>query len=134
RRLGVTIVATLACDGTHVDRCLRGRQFDRVLVDAPCSNTGVMRRRADLRWRLTAAEIGRLSELQGRLLSKAAETVRPAGVLVYSTCSLEREENDEVVARFLKTAPGFALESTRQLFPPRDEIDGAFVARLRRLG
>src|SRR5277367_4318776 len=71
RRLGVEIVATLACEGTHLDRCLRGEQFDRVLVDAPCSNTGVLRRRADLRWRIEETEIPRLAMLQEKLLAAA---------------------------------------------------------------
>lgn len=130
QRLGVTIVATLPCEGTRLDRCLRGEQFDRVLVDAPCSNTGVMRRRPDLRWRLTAAEITRLAELQRRLLQRAAEFVRPGGVLVYSTCSLEREENEAVLETFLSQTNGFACPTRQQLFPPRDQVDGAFVARL----
>jgi 16S rRNA (cytosine967-C5)-methyltransferase len=132
RRLGVQIVATLACEGTHLDRCLRGEEFDRVLVDAPCSNTGVLRRRADLRWRLTEEEIARLGALQVKLTESAAKFTKRGGVLVYSTCSLEREENEGVVEAFLKSHKEFALETTRSLFPPRDGVDGAFVARFRR--
>jgi 16S rRNA (cytosine967-C5)-methyltransferase len=132
RRLGVTIVATLACEGTHLDRCLRGEQFDRVLVDAPCSNTGVLRRRADLRWRIEESEIRRLATLQEKLLASAAPFTKPQGVLVYSTCSLEEEENQRVVERFGRSHPEFALEATRSIFPPRDGMDGAFVARFRK--
>ncbi|MGA2137937.1 MAG: RsmB/NOP family class I SAM-dependent RNA methyltransferase [Verrucomicrobiia bacterium] len=132
RRLGVDIVATLACEGTRLDRCLRGEEFDRVLVDAPCSNTGVLRRRVDLRWRLEETEIIRLAGLQTRLLAAAAKFVKPRGVLVYSTCSLEPEENERVVETFQATHPHFAVEATRSLFPPRDEVDGAFVARFQR--
>jgi 16S rRNA (cytosine967-C5)-methyltransferase len=131
RRLGVEIVSTLACRGTRLDRCLRGQMFDRVLVDAPCSNTGVMRRRPDLRWRLTEREISRLAELQSQLLQAAADFTKPGGALVYSTCSLEPEENERVVERFCRAHPRWALETTRSLFPPRDGVDGAFVARLR---
>jgi 16S rRNA (cytosine967-C5)-methyltransferase len=132
RRLGVEIVASLACEGTHLDRCLRGEEFDRVLVDAPCSNTGVLRRRADLRWRLDPTEITRLAALQGKLLAAAAKFTRLHGVMVYSTCSLESEENEHVIEKFLATQPDFTLETTRALFPPRDGMDGAFVARFRR--
>jgi 16S rRNA (cytosine967-C5)-methyltransferase len=132
RRLGVQIVATLACEGTRLDRCLRGEEFDRVLVDAPCSNTGVVRRRADLRWRLTEEEIARLAALQMRLIASAAKFTKRGGVLVHSTCSLEPEENEGVVEAFLKSHKEFALETTRSLFPPRDGVDGAFVARFRR--
>ncbi len=133
RRLGVTIVATLACEGTRAERCLRGEQFDRVLVDAPCSNTGVMRRRPDLRWRIEEAEIGRLAATQGKLLEAAAPFTRRSGALVYSTCSLETEENERVAELFRDSHPEFALETTRSTFPPRDSRDGAFVARFRRL-
>lgn len=126
RRLGVEIVATLACDGTRLDRCLRGQQFDRVLLDAPCSNTGVLRRRPDLRWRLREPELARLAQLQRRLLEKAFTFLKPGGVLVYSTCSLEPEENRDVIAG----VPG--LETIREIIPPRDPMDGAFVARFRR--
>jgi 16S rRNA (cytosine967-C5)-methyltransferase len=132
KRLRVSIVATLACEGTRLDRCLRGEQFDRVLVDAPCSNTGVMRRRPDLRWRIEEKEIARLAALQSKLLGKAAEFVKPGGVLVYSTCSLEPEENERVVERFLGGNPEFTLEATRSSLPTRDGIDGAFVARFGR--
>jgi 16S rRNA (cytosine967-C5)-methyltransferase len=132
RRLGVEIVATLACEGTRLDRCLRGEQFDRVLVDAPCSNTGVIRRRADLRWRIEEDEIARLAALQGKLLASAARFTKAGGVLVYSTCSLEEEENERVVETFLRARPGFTLETTRSLFPPRDGVDGAFVAMFRK--
>jgi 16S rRNA (cytosine967-C5)-methyltransferase len=132
RRLGVEIVASLACEGTHLDRCLRGEEFDRVLVDAPCSNTGVLRRRADLRWRLEPSEITRLATLQRKLLAAAAKFTKLRGVLVYSTCSLEPEENEQVIEKFLATHPDLSLETTRALFPPRDGVDGAFIARFRR--
>ena len=131
RRLDVTCVATLACEGTRLDRCLRGTQFDRVLLDAPCSNTGVLRRRVDLRWRLQADEITRLAVVQAQLLAAAGEFVKPGGVLVYSTCSLEPDENERVTERFRESHPKFALDATRSIFPPHDKMDGAFVARFR---
>jgi len=130
RRLGAEIVATLPCDGTRLDRCLRGERFDRVLVDAPCSNTGVMRRRPDLRWRIQEKEIARLAALQLKLLNQAVGLTKPGGVLVYSTCSLESEENERVVEQFIGSHADVRLETTRSLFPPRDGCDGAFVARL----
>lgn len=105
--------------------------FDRILVDAPCSNTGVLRRRVELRWRIQPGEIPRLAKAQLELLSEAARRIRPGGCLVYSTCSLEPEENGAVVQQFLAAHPGFQLESERALHPLRDRVDGAFVARLR---
>jgi len=131
RRLGVTIVATLACDGRNASRCLREERFDRVLVDAPCSNTGVLRRRPDLRWRLDPAELPKLAGLQLALLREAARLTKSGGVLVYSTCSLEREENEEVVRKFRAELPGWKLETVRRKLPTKDQMDGAFAARLR---
>ena len=106
------------------------QQFDRILVDAPCSNTGVMRRRVDLRWRIQPKEIERLRIAQLDLLNQAAPQVKPGGVLVYSTCSLEPEENQEVVKEFLSGHADFKLESERELLPFVDNVDGAFVAAL----
>jgi 16S rRNA (cytosine967-C5)-methyltransferase len=127
RRLGVTIVATLPCEGTRLDRCLRGSQFDRVLLDAPCSNTGVMRRRPDLRWRIQPAEIHRLAALQRKLLAVAAQFVKPGGILVYSTCSVEPEENEAVA----QPPPGFTLVEQRATCPPAGNMDGAFYSKMR---
>jgi 16S rRNA (cytosine967-C5)-methyltransferase len=104
--------------------------FDRVLVDAPCSNTGVLRRRVDLRWRIRPDEISRLRVTQLGLLRRAAPLLKPGGVLVYSTCSLEPEENTEVISQFLSERAGFKLERKRELLPFADAVDGAFVARL----
>jgi 16S rRNA (cytosine967-C5)-methyltransferase len=104
--------------------------FDRILVDAPCSNTGVMRRRVDLRWRIQPEEIERLRTAQLDLLQQAATQVKPGGVLVYSTCSLEPEENGEVVKQFLKEHADFKLDYERELLPFVDNVDGAYVARL----
>jgi 16S rRNA (cytosine967-C5)-methyltransferase len=104
--------------------------FDRVLIDAPCSNTGVLRRRVDLRWRIQPVEIDRLRKLQIGLLRRAAARVKPGGLLVYSTCSLEPEENENVVQELLAENKRFRLESQRQLLPFNDRVDGAYVARL----
>jgi len=106
-------------------------RFDRVLLDAPCSNTGVMRRRVDLRWRITPEEICRLRGKQWDLLMQAPATLKSGGVLVYSTCSLEPEENFGVVNEFLREHPNFKLESERELLPFTDHVDGAYVAKLK---
>jgi 16S rRNA (cytosine967-C5)-methyltransferase len=106
------------------------REFDRILVDAPCSNTGVIRRRLDLRWRVRLEEVLRLREVQLGLLAQAAPVLRPGGTLAYSTCSLEPEENRGVVDAFLAAHPDFRLAQERELFPPDARADGAYVAIL----
>lgn len=106
--------------------------FDRVLIDAPCSNTGVMRRRVELRWRVKPEEIKRLALTQMELLRAGAKRVRTGGFLVYSTCSLEREENQLVVGQFLAENSKFSLDKERTLTPMNDGVDGAYCARLLR--
>ena len=107
--------------------------FDRLLIDAPCSNTGVLRRRVDLRWRIRTEEIERLRATQLDLLRRAAPLLKRGGTLVYSTCSLELEENQDVIEEFLREQIGFKLEARREFIPFADEVDGAFVAKLRKL-
>jgi len=124
-RLGVTCVETVSAFRFPLSA------FDRVLVDAPCSNTGVMRRRVDLRWRISPEEISRLRQTQLDLLQIAAAKLKPGGVLLYSTCSLEPEENSEVVKGFLREHKNFKLESERELLPFADNVDGAYVTRLK---
>jgi 16S rRNA (cytosine967-C5)-methyltransferase len=126
-RMGVTLVRVP--EGGAVRP---GETFHRILIDAPCSNTGVMRRRAELRWRITEAELERLRQLQGNLLKQSSGWLKPGGTLVYSTCSLEPEENGEVVRAFLALHPGWELVKERQLAPWADGVDGAFVAVLRK--
>jgi 16S rRNA (cytosine967-C5)-methyltransferase len=125
-RLGVTCVTVQQTRATDPAETW----FDRVLVDVPCSNTGVLRRRVDARWRLRAEDIARLAKEQLALLQTAARRVQRGGVLVYSTCSLESEENGGVVEAFVKASPEFVLERIAETFPPRDSVDGAFAARL----
>jgi len=108
-----------------------GVMFDRILIDAPCSNTGVLRRRVELRWRLRAEELERLRQTQLSLLESAAGKLRAGGTLVYSTCSLEPEENEAVVADFVRANPQFKIAAQRQLLPFAEGVDGAFVARLK---
>ncbi len=87
-----------------------------------------MRRRVDLRWRIRIEEIERLRAAQLELLTQAAARLKPGGCLVYSTCSLEPEENIEVTRKFLEQNPKFHLKRERQLLPFEDGVDGAYVA------
>ena len=89
------------------------RSFDAVLVDAPCTGTGVLARRPDIRWRLRQTDIKRMAAIQLQLLRYAADRVRRGGRIIYSTCSIEPEENGEVVERFLSEQSGFHLVSAR---------------------
>jgi 16S rRNA (cytosine967-C5)-methyltransferase len=127
-RLGVTSVE-FAEPSTALDKVAGGR-FDRILIDAPCSNTGVMRRRVDLRWRIREQEIPRLANEQRLLLRNAAALLKPGGTLIYSTCSLEPEENQQIVSEFVQQFPKFEMQTEQQLIPFQEEVDGAYVARL----
>jgi 16S rRNA (cytosine967-C5)-methyltransferase len=123
---------------------LRAASVDAVLVDAPCSATGTIRRHPDARWRLDPAVFGRAAARQDRLLAAAAPLVRPGGLLLYATCSLEPEENEEVVESFLNRHPEFTRSARTaavsvelltpagdfQSLPQRHGTDGAYAARL----
>ncbi len=106
--------------------------FDAILLDVPCSNTGVVRRRVDVRWRLQAPDIGKITQTQRKILENALPCLKPGGRLVYSTCSIEEEENRGVVQGFLTDHPEMELREIREALPFRDETDGAFAALLTR--
>jgi 16S rRNA (cytosine967-C5)-methyltransferase len=104
--------------------------FDRVLIDAPCSNTGVMRRRVDVRWRIRAADFVRMQGQQLKIVRTALGLLKTGGVLVYSTCSLEPEENEKVVQRLLHEFASSRQMEVQSSLPFRDGFDGAFAAKL----
>lgn len=130
RRLGATIVETqsISRDGTE----LPAGPFDAALVDAPCSNTGVLARRPEARWRLKPADIEELAALQRRLLQSALSRLRPGGRVVYSTCSIEPEENERVVASILTNAV-VRLVAEHQHIPGRPG-DGGYQALVQATG
>jgi len=105
--------------------------FDAILLDAPCSNTGVLARRPDARWRIRPKDLEALSALQGRLLSASLDLLKPGGRLVYSTCSIEPEENEHVVQKTLQERPRWRLEDT-ELTLPTSQAGGGFYARIGR--
>jgi 16S rRNA (cytosine967-C5)-methyltransferase len=106
--------------------------FDRVLIDAPCSNTGVLRRRPDARWRWNEEHLKQLTALQAQILDAAAAFVAQGGRLIYSTCSNEPEENGEQVAAFLARHPDFTEVARRESVPFETDHDGAFACALER--
>jgi len=111
-------------------RRLGPEPFDRILLDVPCTSTGVIRRHPDVKWSWSPQRLSRTVELQHRLLDGAAGLLRPGGRLVYSTCSLEPEENQELIKRWLAGHPGYELEEQAETFPPETQTDGAFAARI----
>jgi 16S rRNA (cytosine967-C5)-methyltransferase len=132
-RLGVGILHSLRHDWTRgriPEEIASVAPFDRILVDAPCSNTGVMRRRVDVRWRLRPGDLTRMPDEQFEITRSAISLLKPGGVLVYSTCSLETEENEQLVARVLDQFPQMGLTDQEFCLPFRDYFDGAFAARL----
>jgi 16S rRNA (cytosine967-C5)-methyltransferase len=132
--LGVTNTRVVLCDwldekSIRQSGLLHG-YFDKILVDAPCTNTGVMRRRVDVRWRLRPEDFARMARRQLAILRGVVPLLRPGGLLVYSTCSLEPEENGTVVTNFLASGSHFHLTNQRESLPFRDHFDGARAAAL----
>ena len=145
-RLGIDSIDSLVLDATRtLPFAESAPKFDRVLVDAPCSGTGTLRGNPEIKWRLSAGDLARLAELQLTLLKCGAQMVAPGGRLVYSTCSIEREENEEVVRCFLESNASFRLINPNarpdliapdgfvRTFPHRHGCDGFFAAVLESL-
>lgn len=148
RRLGISSVSTAVADLHQPDTFPPG-SFDRILLDAPCSGLGVIRRNPEAKWRLSSGDITRLGAIQKTVLKNAAARLKPGGILLYSTCSTSEAENELVVEDFLLHHPGFVLENLNGIFaglsdliefrgmfrawPHRHGMDGFFAARIKRI-
>ena len=129
-RQGSSFVRTAQADWSLPCRTEWKGRFDAVLLDVPCSNTGVIQRRVDVRWRLTPEEIRRLAALQKTILENASRAVKPGGRLVYSTCSIDAEEDGLLVRDFLQNHPEWTLKEEKLILPHEEKSDGAYAALL----
>jgi len=134
RRLGVTSMHAVTCDLTDPNAPL-SPSYDRILLDAPCTGLGVLRRHPEAKWRRQPGDAVALAELQGQMLDALAPRVKPGGVLVYSVCTFTDEEGPGQLARFLTANPQFRVEGEPlRTWPHRDDADAFFAVRLRRIG
>jgi 16S rRNA (cytosine967-C5)-methyltransferase len=117
RRMGIKSVRTVAADLTQASDVARLGRFDRILVDAPCTGLGVLRRHPEAKWHKTEGLIARYAATQRAILDQVAPLLTPGGVLIYSTCSTEREENEEVVSEFLRRHRGWVSDDLRAVLP-----------------
>lgn len=150
KRLGLRSVETMTIDARKLPETLGGKRFDRILLDAPCSGLGVIRRKPDIKWAKQPEDVTEIAKLQAELLAGIADLLAPGGVLVYSTCTISEEENERVIGRFLREYPDYSLEEppkrllerlpegivavdgTVTVLPHQFGSDGFFIARLRK--
>lgn len=152
KRLGLKQVKCQISDAMELNNQFAKESFDRILLDAPCSGLGVIRRKPDLKWVKTEEDIANIAQLQGELLHAVSELLKPGGILVYSTCTMEPSENNEVVSTFLSQNLNFSLEMEPflsqlpvvhqeyqnpakqgfQIFPDDYHSDGFYISRLRK--
>jgi 16S rRNA (cytosine967-C5)-methyltransferase len=130
-RLGLHSIDLVVGDASFSPTLFRV-PFDRILIDVPCSNTGVLAKRVEARWRYSFSNLKRLSDLQTRLLEAALEVLKPEGLLVYSTCSIDPAENEEVIQRVLTRESGIRLLSQKTSFPTAIQ-GGGYWAKLKRM-
>lgn len=151
-RLGVTIIKTMVADAADLPQQGLG-QFDRILLDAPCTGFGVIRRKPDIRWNKQPEDIKEISEIQWHLLQQVSQLLKPGGLMVYSTCTIDPKENQDMILRFCQEHPEFELDKTLQadlperirelmtensgyvqILPHHFNSDGFFISRIRRKG
>ena len=113
----------------QLSRISRKKSLDGILLDVPCSNTGVIRRKADVRWTFSQKKIKELVEIQYQILEKSSTLLKPGGRIIYSTCSICPEENTGVVKRFIENHPKFTIEKQKTLIPSKNH-DGSFACKI----
>jgi 16S rRNA (cytosine967-C5)-methyltransferase len=154
QRLGLTCIRTTVGDAAEPEGRYAAESMDLVLLDAPCSGFGVIRRKPEIKWTKSPEDVAAIAEIQHKLLDAAAALLRPGGVMIYSTCTIERMENEDQISRFLAEHPEFSLDrnwpaavleplkksgiidgeftGALQLLPQHFGSDGFFIARLRK--
>lgn len=132
KRLGTSIIEPLKYDGDNLS-FLGDKRFDRILIDAPCSNTGVLSRRPEARWNLSQEQIGGLNKIQLRLLNNGAPLLQKDGKIIYSTCSIDDDENGKVARKFIELNPEFELVLEETTLPQKNLHDGGYFAVLARI-
>ena len=131
KRLGITNIETRSWDATRVDSTMV-RKADRVLVDAPCSGLGVVRRKPEIKYKEKDDDMELLPKKQLAILSASSSYVKPGGTLLYSTCTINPEENEKVVEAFLKKNRDFKKEERLLLLPNVNDTDGFFICVMKR--
>ena len=128
-RLGIHIIKAEEKDATEYVPLLNGH-YDKVLLDVPCSGLGVIRKKPDIKWQRSREDIDDMVKVQEKILNTCSEYVRPGGTLVYCTCTVLKQENEEQIEKFLKKHPEFVMEERVLLYPHIDHTDGFFICRL----
>jgi 16S rRNA (cytosine967-C5)-methyltransferase len=145
QRLGLYSVRTMGIDAVDAHAYFSEGTFDAILLDVPCSGLGVLRRRPDIKWRRTEEQCAALVDVQRALLDAVHPLLRPGGVLVYSTCTVGRQENDDQISAFLERCPSMEADVlpahipgrspyTTTLLPMHGQMDSFFIARMRKKG
>lgn len=131
KRLHLKSLQPMVNDATKLEH-LQPQSFDRVLCDVPCSGYGVLGRKSDIKLHMESSDMDTLIPLQYDILKQGALMLKPQGVLVYSTCTLNKKENEKQIERFMKEHPNFKLLGMKTIFPHQCQSDGFFIAKLRK--
>ena len=132
KKYGLSSIETKCCDGRMLAYYFTRGTFDKVLVDAPCSGLGTLKHKPEIKYNLKPEDLDDIVKLQAEILAAAGEMVKPQGILVYSTCTLNKKENERQIAAFLADHPDFTLISERTIFPFDEHSDGFYIAKLQR--
>ena len=132
QRLGITCVETKCCDGTHADELFAESEFDRILIDAPCTGYGTLQGKSDIRLRMKSEDMDAIITIQKNILDACSGLLKQQGTLVYSTCTLNKKENEKQIESFLKRHEDYELIELRTVFPDEYDSDGFFMAKLTR--
>lgn len=130
RRMGIIMIDAYAKDATKLEDTFKPECFDRILLDGPCSGYGVIARKSDIKYHMKSEDMDSCIQMQRRLLESATKYLKPGGTLVYSTCTLNKKENEMQIALFTKVHPEFKLIEEKTIFPYEYDSDGFYMAKL----